>query len=67
MSNGGGHPGFATSSFGGGPSFEGEISPEDLFRMFFGDAAGGFGGMPMGGGPGGQSSLIVGQDTQVLT
>ena len=55
MSNGGGHPGFATSSFGGGgPTFEGEISPEDLFNMFFG-GGGGFGGMPMGGGPGGMS------------
>jgi len=40
--------GFATSPFGGG-SFEGELSPEDLFNMFFG-GGGGFGG-GFGGGP----------------
>ncbi|KAH7890848.1 hypothetical protein F5I97DRAFT_1839254 [Phlebopus sp. FC_14] len=54
-------PGFATP-FGGG--FEGEMSPEDLFNMFFGGGGmamnGGFGGSPFGGpvftasfGPGG--------------
>lgn len=52
--------GFATSPFGsggGGTSFEGEMSPEDLFNMFFG-GSGGFGGRPFGnatfssGGPG---------------
>jgi len=42
-------PGFATSPFGGG-SFEGELSPEDLFNMFFGGGGAGFGG-PFGGGP----------------
>ncbi|KAI0788714.1 hypothetical protein C8Q75DRAFT_733991 [Abortiporus biennis] len=44
-------PGFATSSFGGG--FEGELSPEDLFNMFFGGGMNGatFGGGPFGGGP----------------
>ncbi|EGN96808.1 hypothetical protein SERLA73DRAFT_124587 [Serpula lacrymans var. lacrymans S7.3] len=46
-------PGFATSQFRGG--FEGELSPEDLFNMFFGGGmnAGGFGtfgGGPFGGG-----------------
>ena len=37
--------GMSTSGFGGGggaPTFEGELSPEDLFNMFFG--GGGFGG-----------------------
>lgn len=61
MSNGGGRPGFATSSFGSGPTFEGEISPEDLFNMFFGGGAGGLGGMRMGGGPGGMHSRRIGQ------
>ncbi|KII87321.1 hypothetical protein PLICRDRAFT_55288 [Plicaturopsis crispa FD-325 SS-3] len=43
-------PGFATTSFGGGGGgFDGEVSPEDLFNMFFGGGGmnGGFGG----GGP----------------
>jgi DnaJ family protein B protein 12 len=44
-------PGFSTSPFGG----EGEMSPEDLFNMFFGGGGmamnGGFGGGPFGGGP----------------
>lgn len=55
-------PGFSTSPFGGG--FEGEMSPEDLFNMFFGGGGvarnSGFGGSPFGGpvftasfGPGG--------------
>ncbi|KAG1719314.1 uncharacterized protein EDB91DRAFT_1231544 [Suillus paluster] len=55
-------PGFSASPFGGG--FEGEMSPEDLFNMFFGGGGmamnGGFGGSPFGGpvfsasfGPGG--------------
>lgn len=44
-------PGFATSPFGGG-QFEGELSPEDLFNMFFGgggmgNMGGGFGGGPV--------------------
>ncbi|GAA5933723.1 hypothetical protein JCM1841_002809 [Sporobolomyces salmonicolor] len=57
---GGGGGGFARSS-GGGPAFQGgfgggaeEMSPEDLFRFFFGQggpAGGGFGGGPFGGGP----------------
>lgn len=42
-------PGFATSPFGGG-QFEGELSPEDLFNMFFGGGGGGGGGF--GGNPG---------------
>lgn len=55
-------PGFSATPFGGG--FEGEMSPEDLFNMFFGGGGmttnGGFGGSPFGGpvftasfGPGG--------------
>ncbi|KAG1846943.1 hypothetical protein C8R48DRAFT_423574 [Suillus tomentosus] len=44
-------PGFSASPFGG----EGEISPEDLFNMFFGGGGmamnRGFGGSPFGGGP----------------
>ncbi|KAJ7812606.1 hypothetical protein B0H13DRAFT_1666143 [Mycena leptocephala] len=41
---------------GGGGGFEGELSPEDLFNMFFGGAGGGgfgngFGGGGFGGGP----------------
>lgn len=40
-----GAPGFARA--GGG--FEGEVSPEELFNMFFG--GGGFGGGGFGGGP----------------
>jgi hypothetical protein len=46
----GSSPGFATSPFGGG-SFEGELSPEDLFNMFFGGGGPAFGGA-FGGGPG---------------
>ena len=46
--------GFATSPFGGG-GFEGEMSPEDLFNMFFG---GGMGGAQFGG-PGGNESLYI--------
>lgn len=45
---------FAANGFGGG-GFEGEISPEDLFNMFFGGGRGGggaFSGTPFGGGPG---------------
>lgn len=44
-------PGFSASPFGG----DGEMSPEDLFNMFFGGGGmamnGGFGGGPFGGGP----------------
>jgi DnaJ family protein B protein 12 len=52
-------PGMARG-FAGGRQFEGEISPEDLFNMFFGGGmggqmgGGGFGGGPFGGGPGGE-------------
>lgn len=44
--------------FAGGRQFEGELSPEDLFNMFFGGGMGGqmgggpFGGGAFGGGPG---------------
>ncbi|KAG6832999.1 hypothetical protein H0H87_012585 [Tephrocybe sp. NHM501043] len=43
-------PGFSASPFGGGASFDGEISPEDLFNMFFG-GGNTFGGAGFGGGP----------------
>jgi DnaJ homolog subfamily B member 12 len=49
MSSSGSSPGFATSPFGGA-TFEGELSPEDLFNMFFGGGTS-FGGN-FGGGPG---------------
>ncbi|ETW78634.1 molecular chaperone, DnaJ superfamily [Heterobasidion irregulare TC 32-1] len=49
MSSSGPSPGFATSPFGGGGGFESELSPEDLFNMFFG--GGGMGGGGFGGGP----------------
>jgi DnaJ family protein B protein 12 len=45
MSSSGPSSGFATSSFGS-TGFEGELSPEDLFNMFFG------GGPGFGAGPG---------------
>ena len=42
--------GFSRGAGGGrGPMFEDEISPEELFRQFFGGGGGGFGG-PFGGG-----------------
>ncbi|KAF5336033.1 hypothetical protein D9611_006421 [Ephemerocybe angulata] len=47
----GGRPsssGFSPQSFGGG-GFDGEISPEDLFNMFFGGGGGGFGNGFSGG------------------
>ena len=47
MSSGRG-PGFHPQSFGGN-AFETEISPEELFNMFFGGSMGGGGGF---GGPG---------------
>ncbi|KAJ8293276.1 putative J domain-containing protein C17A3.05c [Rhodotorula toruloides] len=59
-SRGGGGGGGGGGGFARGPSaagFQGggfggeEISPEDLFRMFFGQGGGGFGGSPFGGGP----------------
>lgn len=49
-SRGGGGQGFGPGGgFGGG--FEGELSPEDLFNMFFG-GGGPMGGASFGGGPG---------------
>ncbi|KAJ7623172.1 hypothetical protein FB45DRAFT_837172 [Roridomyces roridus] len=52
-----GSPGFQTFNAGGG-GFDGELSPEDLFNMFFGGGGGlnnfgggGFGGGGFGGGP----------------
>ena len=56
MSTGGGRPGFAASPFAG-QSFDGEISPEDLFNMFFG--GGGMGGGPFGGGFGGPGGAFA--------
>ncbi|KAK4054275.1 Chaperone protein dnaJ [Microbotryomycetes sp. JL201] len=50
---GGGGPSFARAG-GMGPTFEGdELSPEDLFRFFFGQG----GGSPFGGGPFGHSAF----------
>jgi DnaJ-class molecular chaperone len=46
MSSSGSSSGFPASSFGG-TAFEGELSPEDLFNMFFGG-----GGPAFGAGPG---------------
>ncbi|KAG6865163.1 hypothetical protein C0991_004773 [Blastosporella zonata] len=43
----------ASAFGGGGPSFDGEISPEDLFNMFFGGGGNAFGGNAFGGGFGG--------------
>ncbi|KAL0576270.1 Chaperone protein dnaJ [Marasmius crinis-equi] len=44
--------GFSSFAGGGGPTFDGEISPEDLFNMFFGGGGGpAFGGGGFGGGP----------------
>ena len=53
---GGGMNGFASGPFGGA-SFEGEISPEELFNMFFG--GGGMGGGPFGGGFGGPGGAFA--------
>ncbi|KAH9913928.1 DnaJ domain-containing protein [Fomitopsis serialis] len=51
MSSAGRAPsGFATTNGFRGGGFEGEISPEDLFNMFFGGGGGQFGG-GFGGGP----------------
>lgn len=45
MSSAGRAPsGFAGQQFGGG--FDGELSPEELFNMFFGGGMNGFGGGP---------------------
>lgn len=44
----GGFGGFPRSASAGGPMFEEEISPEELFNRFFG---GGFGGMGSGFSP----------------
>ncbi|TFK39817.1 hypothetical protein BDQ12DRAFT_681271 [Crucibulum laeve] len=44
------HTSFSTSPFGGGGGFDGELSPEDLFNMFFGGGGNAFGG-GFGGGP----------------
>jgi DnaJ homolog subfamily B member 12 len=54
-SPGGMRSGFATSPFG---QSEGELSPEDLFNMFFG---GGMGG-GFGGGPGTVLAIVVRPD-----
>ncbi|GLB41945.1 putative dnaJ-domain-containing protein [Lyophyllum shimeji] len=62
--------GFSTSPFGGGASFEGELSPEDLFNMFFGGGgtaySTGFGGGPVFTttfGPGGFRTTRMGGHT----
>ncbi|KAF8216573.1 hypothetical protein K438DRAFT_1797478 [Mycena galopus ATCC 62051] len=44
--------GFQSFNGGGGGGFDGELSPEDLFNMFFGGGGGGgFGNNGFGGGP----------------
>ncbi|TFK53426.1 DnaJ-domain-containing protein [Heliocybe sulcata] len=63
MSSARASPGFATSPFGGGGGFDGEISPEDLFNMFFGGGGGGgFGGPVFSAsfGPGGFRTTRMG-------
>lgn len=51
--------GFSTSPFGGsGGTFEGEISPEELFNMFFGGGGNAF-GTGFGGGPSESSTLCL--------
>ena len=52
-------PGFSTSSFGQGASFQGEMSPEELFNMFFG--GGGMNGFQGGFGGGGPSTFLFRQ------
>ncbi|KAI0741605.1 hypothetical protein C8Q80DRAFT_1260177 [Daedaleopsis nitida] len=51
MSSSGPSPAFSRGGFGGGGGFEGEISPEELFNMFFGGGmnGGSFGGGGFGG------------------
>ncbi|KAI9456953.1 hypothetical protein HD554DRAFT_2026361 [Boletus coccyginus] len=49
MSSSGFSPGFSPSPFAGG--FEGEMSPEDLFNMFFGGGGMGMNGGAFGPGP----------------
>jgi len=48
--------GFQAGPFGGGGGFDGEMSPEDLFNMFFG----GGGGAAFGGGFGAGPSKWIG-------
>lgn len=53
-----GFSGFSQNRRGGGPGFQGEVSPEDLFNMFFGGGGAQFGGgapifTASFGGPGG--------------
>lgn len=60
MSSSGPSPGFATSPFGGA-TFDGELSPEDLFNMFFGGGAG-FGGN-FGGSTGEPLRIVYGPST----
>lgn len=43
---------------GGGPMFEEEISPEELFNRFFGGGFGGMGGMNGGFSPFGMALLV---------
>ncbi|GAA5852946.1 hypothetical protein JCM8547_004744 [Rhodosporidiobolus lusitaniae] len=62
------HPGFSRGGFGGDGDGQEELSPEDLFRFFFGQGSamgggpfggpmGSFGSMGMGGGPFGGTSF----------
>ena len=54
MSSSGHSSGFPASAFGG-TTFEGELSPEDLFNMFFG------GGPAFGAGPGNLLCRVMGR------
>ncbi|KAJ7890463.1 DnaJ domain-containing protein [Mycena olivaceomarginata] len=54
--------GFQSFNGGGGGGFDGELSPEDLFNMFFGGGGGGgFGNGGFGGGFGGGPGTFSGQ------
>jgi DnaJ homolog subfamily B member 12 len=53
MSSSGPPSGFPASAFGG-TTFEGELSPEDLFNMFFG------GGSAFASGPGDHLCRVMG-------
>ncbi|CDO69622.1 hypothetical protein BN946_scf184851.g10 [Trametes cinnabarina] len=64
MSSGRASPAFSRGSFGGGGGFESELSPEDLFNMFFGGGGmpmngASFGGGPFGGGPFGGGPMFT--------
>jgi len=47
----GSRSGFSSTAFTNGAQFEGELSPEDLFNMFFGGGGANTFGSSFGGGP----------------